>query len=491
MIIFMMIGVSVFANDNERILPKELATEDLNLYFQLIDDQHGNPYAYISREEFRALIDSQIKALPEGITYHNFSSLLVELNQKLRCGHTVVSMDTQLLKRATEKSEFFPYAISIIDNQIFIDFEDGNLPLGSKLLSINGIPAQQLVENLTALTVTDGLIETKKFREIEQKFGYYYFLKFGPSAQFNVNYDFDGQTLAAVVKGVSGNQMMANNYMRPVYKSHDRYIHFTHLDAVDSLETLVLTLNTFQANPEWFYEKIAAQYDKASKNFRFNSLVLDMRNNEGGDRRLLNILYKIIAGKELIDPSSTYTRSLKISHENQLLGINGAANNPEVRKNAENYLEKNFVANNDGKFVHPEHNWHEDFDLGFDLEDIRFEGKVYVLTSGKTFSAAADLARILSQMDNVILVGEETGGAHEARTANMLLNYGLPNSGLVIQIPVIFESFTNHAKNNGFGRGTFPDFYVKKTLTDLINKKDAVFEFTLDLITQSNSLVSN
>jgi hypothetical protein len=363
--------------------------------------------------------------------------------------------------------------------------------LGSKLLSINGIPAQQLVENLTALTVTDGLIETKKFREIEQKFGYYYFLKFGPSAQFNVNYDFDGQTLAAVVKGVSGNQMMANNYMRPVYKSHDRYIHFTHLDAVDSLETLVLTLNTFQANPEWFYEKIAAQYDKASKNIRFNSLVLDMRNNEGGDRRLLNILYKIIAGKELIDPSSTYTRSLKISHENQLLGINGAANNPEVRKNAENYLEKNFVANNDGKFVHPEHNWHEDFDLGFDLEDIRFEGKVYVLTSGKTFSAAADLARILSQMDNVILVGEETGGAHEARTANMLLNYGLPNSGLVIQIPVIFESFTNHAKNNGFGRGTFPDFYVKKTLTDLINKKDAVFEFTLDLITQSNSLVSN
>ena len=73
----------------------------------------------------------------------------------------------------------------------------------------------------------------------------------------------------------------------------------------------------------------------------------------------------------------------------------------------------------------------------------------------------------------------------------MLLNYGLPNSGLVIQVPVIFESFINHDKDNGFGRGTFPDFFVKKTYTDLINKKDAVFEFTLDLIAQSNSLGSN
>lgn len=487
----MMVSVPSFANKLDQILTKQTATQDLNLYFQLIDEQHGNPYAYISREEFKILVDEQVKALPESISQQDFSILLSELNQKLRCGHTAVSMDTQTLKTATERSEFFPYAISIIDNEIFVDFEEGTMPLGSRVLSINGISTAQMVADLTALAITDGFIETKKLREIEQKFGYYYFLKYGPIGQFKVSYDFDDMVHESLVEGVSGNQMMANNYMRPVYKSHERYYHFTHLDAVDSLQTLVLTLNTFQANPEWFYEKIAAQYDRASKQFRFKNLVLDLRNNEGGDRRLLNILYKIIAGTELVDPSSTYTRSLKITHENQLLGINGAANNSEVIENAENYLKKYFVSNNDGKFVSPEHNWHADFDLGFKLDDIRFEGKVYVLTSGKTFSAAADFARILSQMDNVILVGEETGGAHEARTANMLLNYGLPNSGLVIQIPVIFESFIKHDKNNGFGRGTFPDFFVKKTYTDLINKKDAVFEFTLDLIAQSNSLGSN
>ncbi len=187
----MMVSVPSFANNLDQILTKEAATQDLNLYFQLIDEQHGNPYAYISRDEFKALVNEQVNALPAHISQQNFSILLSELNQKLRCGHTAVSIDTQTLKKATERSEFFPYAISIIDNEIFVDFEEGNIPLGSKIISINGITSAQMVTDLTALTITDGFIETKKLREIEQKFGYYYFLKYGPIGQFKVSYDYD------------------------------------------------------------------------------------------------------------------------------------------------------------------------------------------------------------------------------------------------------------------------------------------------------------
>jgi hypothetical protein len=197
-----MISVPTYAINIDQTLTKQAAIQDLNLYFELIDEQHGNPYAYISRIEFKALVDVQVKALPENISQQDFSILLSELNQKLRCGHTAVSIDTQTLKRATEKSEFFPYAISIIENEIFIDFEEGNIPLGSRVLSINGISSAQMVTDLTALTITDGFIETKKLREIEQKFGYYYFLKYGPIGQFKVSYDFDGKVQESLVQGV-------------------------------------------------------------------------------------------------------------------------------------------------------------------------------------------------------------------------------------------------------------------------------------------------
>ncbi|WP_339694775.1 S41 family peptidase [uncultured Roseivirga sp.] len=491
-IALMILSLSAFANNGfDHVFSKQQATQDLSFYFKLIDEQHGNPYAYISRAEFKQLVDANINSLPESITYQHFSSLVVELNQKLRCGHTAVSIDTQILKTATEKSDFFPYPVSIIDNEIYIDFEGGTLPLGSKIVSINGITSQQLVKELTALTVTDGYIETKKYREVEQKFGYYFFLKYGASPEFNVDSNLNGKTSTTAVQGIPGNQMMANNYMRPVYQTNERYIHFTHVDAIDSLQTLVLTLNTFQASPEWFFQKIYDQYSAASKGAGVKNLVLDLRNNEGGDRRLLNFLYKMIAGTDLVDPSSTSTRSLKITHEDQLMGINGAVGSEEVVANAEQYLEKYFTSNAKGEFVNDTQNWHEEFELGFDLKDLKFEGQVYVLTSGKTFSAAADFARILGQLDNVILVGEETGGANAGRTANMLLNYSLPNSALMVQVPVISETFQNKGDKNEKGRGVFPDFTVKKTYADLINKQDAVFNFTLDLIAHKPNLVAS
>lgn len=488
----MIMSLSAFANDGfDHILSKQQATQDLSFYFKLIDEQHGNPYAYISRAEFKQLVDANISSLPENITYQQFSNLVIELNQKLRCGHTAVSINTQILKDATEKSEFFPFPVTIINHEIFIDMEGQMVPHGSKVNSINGISSAQMIKELTALTITDGFIETKKYRELEQKFGYYFFLKYGASAEFDVDFALAGKADKALVHGIPGNQMMANNYMRPVTLSNERYYHFTHVDAIDSLQTLVLTLNTFQASPEWFFQKIYDQYNAASKGSGFTNLVLDLRNNEGGDRRLLNFLYKMIAGTDLVDPSKTSTRSLKITHTNQLIGINGAVNSKEVIENAEHYLEKHFISNTNGEFVNDTQNWHEEFELGFDLKDLKFEGQVYVLTSGKTFSAAADFARILSQLDNVTLVGEETGGANEGRTANMLLNYSLPNSALMVQVPVISETFQNKGDKNQKGRGVFPDFTVMKTYSDLINKQDAVFNFTLGLIAHKPNLVAS
>ncbi len=112
------------------------------------------------------------------------------------------------------------------------------------------------------------------------------------------------------------------------------------------------------------------------------------------------------------------------------------------------------------------------------------------MISGRTFSAAADLARILGQMDNVVLIGEETGGAHVGRAANMLVSYNLPNTSSTLQVPVIYEEFVNVSANN-VGRGTFPDYSIKTTFQDLIDRKDSVFAYVLELISQRNSFGSN
>ena len=483
--------VTLFANKHNRTITRQEAAADLEIYFQIIDQQHGNPYQYISREAFQQMVQDMVDALPESISFKQFDVLLAELNSQLRCGHTIVSMDVNVVKEATGIEQFFPFPVQIIDGNVFIDYDQGNIPHGSQLLEINGWTMTEMLPALISLTVTDGYSETKPLREVESKFGYYYFLKYGAAESFSVNFRSpQGRVQSAKVKGVAGNTMLANNYFRPVNLSHERYNHFTHLDAIDSLQTLVLTLNTFQANPDWFYKKVASRYNGQTKEFDFENLVIDLRNNEGGDRRLLSILYQFLTGERLNDPSMTYTRALNIQMKEYLLAINGSSKSDFVLERAESYLKKYFNQEKEDRFEAAVLNWYDEWGTDADWEGAKFDGNIYVLISGKTFSAAADLTRILGQMDNVTLVGEETGGAHVGRAANMLANYSLPNTNTILQVPVIYEEFVNATKENS-GRGTFPDYLVQPSYEDLLAKKDAVFAYTLDLISQTNTYGSN
>ena len=490
----LMTTVTLFANNNEhnlnRTISREQAIDDLNLYFQIIDGQHGNPYQYISRTDFISSLNQSISELPEEINFKDFDVLLSKLNNQIRCGHTTISLESDLLKAETSIAQFFPYPVKFIDGALYIDFEKGDLPHASKVEAINGQTISTVVSELTSLAVTDGFSETKLIREIESRFGYYYFLRYGASSTFEVDYEADQRDLSASIAGVTGNEMLVNNYYRPVYLSHERYHKFTHLDAIDSLQTLVLTLNTFQANPDWFFKRISSRYNEESKEFDFDNLVVDLRNNEGGDRRLLSILYQFLAGEKLYDPSKTTIKSRDILFKDHLYAVNGSFKSEQTLERAEDYLKEHFISTHEDGFSSDLKNWYDTFDAGIHWTGERFEGKIYVLTSGKTFSAAADLARILSQMNNAVLIGEETGGAHVGRTANMLLNYKLPNTSTIIQVPVIYEEFVQ-VENKTEGRGTFPDFLIQETVEDLISKQDAALNYAFNLIQQQTTYGSN
>lgn len=486
--------VTLFANNNEynlnRTISRDQAIDDLNLYFQIIDSQHGNPYQYISREDFLSSLNQSIAQLPEEINFKDFDVVLSKLNNQIRCGHTTVSLEAEFIKSASSLNQFFPYPVRFLEGDLYIDFENGTLPHASKLKTINDQPIAEVLEELKALAVTDGFSDTKLIREIESRFGYYFFLRYGASNAFEVKYEADQRSLAASVAGVTGNEMLVNNYYRPVYLSHERYHKFTHLDAVDSLQTLILTLNTFQANPDWFFERISSRYDKEVGEFDFENLLVDLRNNEGGDRRLLSILYQFLAGQKLMDPSNTSIKARDIQFTDHLLAINGSFKSEQVLKNAEDYLKKHFINTSQSGYTSDEKNWYDTFDAGINWDGKKFDGKIYVLTSGKTFSAAADLARILGQMDNVVLIGEETGGAHVGRTANMLLNYKLPNTSTTIQVPVIYEEFVQ-VENTQLGRGTFPDYLIQESVQDLKAKKDVALNYAFSLIQQQTIYGSN
>jgi len=93
--------------------------------------------------------------------------------------------------------------------------------------------------------------------------------------------------------------------------------------------------------------------------------------------------------------------------------------------------------------------------------DHHFDGKVYILIGGNSFSATTLFVGALKGQKNVTLVGEETGGGYYGNTAWIIPDVTLPNTKLRIRLPK-FRLVVDKSREKD-GRGVMPDVFALPT----------------------------
>ena len=93
-----------------------------------------------------------------------------------------------------------------------------------------------------------------------------------------------------------------------------------------------------------------------------------------------------------------------------------------------------------------------------------FDGNVYVLTNGGTFSAAAIFSAVVQGQNRAVVIGRETGGGRKVLNANFMPYLVLPNTEARIRFP-LFHIVTD-APGQDIGRGVFPDYPIKYSYKD-------------------------
>ena len=115
---------------------------------------------------------------------------------------------------------------------------------------------------------------------------------------------------------------------------------------------------------------------------------------------------------------------------------------------------------------------------------INFNGQLYILTNGDSFSATGEFASFIKHYrNNVIFIGEEVGGNALQNTSGLMRKITLPNSQQQVTIPIITYKMNVNPENSS--HGVMPDHWVKNTITDELEGKDQVMDFTVDLIKKS------
>ena len=118
-----------------------------------------------------------------------------------------------------------------------------------------------------------------------------------------------------------------------------------------------------------------------------------------------------------------------------------------------------------------------------------YEGQVYVLTGGPTFSASAIVCNVLKGQEGITLLGEETGGGWYGNNGIMIPDIKLPHTGVRVRLPLFRLVQYNHTAIKG--TGIPPDILVPTSYDALLKGNDKKMEETKKLIGMNNGLMTN
>jgi len=114
-----------------------------------------------------------------------------------------------------------------------------------------------------------------------------------------------------------------------------------------------------------------------------------------------------------------------------------------------------------------------------------YNGNIYLLTGGNSFSATTLFAAAVKGQKNVIIVGEETGGAAYGNTAWMIPDARLPNTKMGFRLPKFRLVMDNHGEKNG--RGVQPDVFAGPSVKAIKDGVDYKIEKVRELIEADSS----
>jgi C-terminal processing protease CtpA/Prc len=109
-----------------------------------------------------------------------------------------------------------------------------------------------------------------------------------------------------------------------------------------------------------------------------------------------------------------------------------------------------------------------------------FDGIVYIITGGNSFSATTLFTQTVKNQDNVFVVGEETGGGAYGNNAWLIPDVTLPVTGVRFRLPLFRLVLNKDIPKDG--RGVQPKIESKPTLDAIRQGTDYKMEKVMELI---------
>ncbi|MEM6735995.1 MAG: S41 family peptidase [Bacteroidota bacterium] len=466
---------------SQKPLTKEQVLEDYKVLKNVLIKGHPSLYDFTAKPEWdRLFIDFEESTLKTIKNDNELYKSIIELTDYVRDGHLIV-----MHPPVDSIPNLFPLLLKIIEGQFYTDTDDFGIPVGSEIVSIDGIEGMELRKRLLKYAPSDGFNTSKKDRQVEREFGILLFYEFGAKSTYQVTYKTPANQ--EIIRHIEsqpfesmGKRFIKRNSYFSIYHHRENKADFVKntlgkkepfLYFIDSMNTAVLTLNTFGLNQEKFQLELKELF-KEIKRKKVEQLVIDIRQNEGGYPENSNEAFSYIAKESFVQPKSQHVITSQLPHKEHSQEI---INDYTYESFFEQYFQNSSQIENEWVIYAPEDE--------ASMAPIKkgFEGQVYVLVGGKTFSAGSTFA-LNCKNQGITLIGEETGGGYYSHTGGYPVIYELPHSK--IKMMMSYVKVKKYVKDETVKKGTgvIPDVEVNLTVQDLIKGKDSQLDYVLKQI---------
>ena len=401
----------------------------------------------------------------------------------VRCGHTDVYPSKGFVRYFKKnKPKEFPITPYWAENKLMIwqnRTDDPTLKAGTEILSLDGKPVAEVIADMRLMIPSDGYNQTYKNVVINSSFRPFYRYLYGNNDTFKMTVkDSTGKTKSLVLSfnkpvkasknpvPIAVNTPSAPTPTLPKLPSEPRLskadlrrnLRFSDKDS----SLAILDINTFKdKNYAAFYRRTFRKLrQKGTKN-----LVIDLRNNGGGrsDASIKLMSYLLdsvyVVYKQVDAPVSKPSFNKYLGWKFIRLGVRYFASKRTPTGGLLNRAT--------GKTHQPAKRNH-------------FDGRVFVLTNGGSFSASAIFASIVRQHGRVKTIGRETGGGRNGCNAFVSPMLTLPQTRIRVRMPMF--KIVLEIPTLDIGRGVMPDYPVEFTFDDANKGRDLDMEKVLEIL---------